>query len=212
MTYGGLIWSGIIPKKVSDTFFALQLPAETADVIVMRASAVRAAFTAAIASYMCLGMGSCSSGLQEACRSQLPELNQQLKAVAHDVAAMTPEGSPSRAIASVGAAASGSDQPEKMNRMIHLSDDQRDSWQDWSEKRLVQVEHYLDDVRMNRELRPLSKPLSDMADQLVRFNGYINQGKVYQAMNVLSQAEDDTETVMRQACGKSAGDGRDERN
>ena len=169
----------------------------------MRFPAVRTALSLAVASYLFLGMSSCAtSSIQEACQGQLPDLSLQLKKVARDVAVLTPDGYPTRAIASVdGSAKAETTDPERMNRVVTISTHQRDQWQSWSEKGLVQVEHYLDFVRTRSELRPLIAPLSDLADQLVRFDGYVDQGKAYQAISTLHHAQNDADTVIRQVCG-----------
>jgi hypothetical protein len=157
---------------------------------------------------LCLGLMGCNDGIEQACRNQLPAIQKQLTAIQREVASATPGGYGSRAIASVE---SSSDTPSShplsaqeishLNEVINISLDQKSRWNDWSTSRLVEVERDLDFVKFSSELRPAFAPLTDLAAQLVRFNGYIGQGKAYQAINTIRMMQDDADTVMRQVCG-----------
>ena len=152
-----------------------------------------------VTSLASLGMGSCSTGVEEACRQQLPAFNQQLIQVTHELARYTPASESNRAIASVSSDPSQNG-IEQINQVFDLPKAQRIQWQDWSEKRLVDVQRYLDFVHTHSQYRPALTPLSELANELVKFDGYVDQGKALQAIASLHRAQANADEVTRATC------------
>jgi hypothetical protein len=160
-------------------------------------SAVRILIFASLAS---MGIVSCnSSDVEEACREQLPALNEQLHQIHEQIAQYAPDNRADRAIASDSQKGS---QPgsEPANRVVDLPPDVKTVWQNWSEKRLVEVERYADFVRTRSQFRAALEPLTEIANELVKFDGYVDQGKAYQAMESLHRAQLNADAVARATC------------
>lgn len=154
-----------------------------ADALLMK----RAIHILMVTSLITMGMGSCSTTVEEACRTKIPALHQEFAKVQVEVAALAPSREANRAIASV------SEKPQSIiaeqNQIFSLSRETKDRLQQWSEEKLVEAEQYQDLVRSRSELRPALQPLSEMADELVKFDGYVETGKVYQVTASLQRAE-----------------------
>lgn len=142
-----------------------------------------------LSSVLSLGMGSCSSSIEEVCRDRLPELRRDFAKFETEVAAVAPQKS-GRAIASV----------THQNQIFKLPREQKDQWQDWSEEKLVQAEKFEDVIRTHSELRPVMAPLSELANEFVKFDGYVESGRVYQALASLQRAEVRAGEVEQKLC------------
>jgi hypothetical protein len=148
-----------------------------------------------LTSFLLMGMGSCSTTVEEACRSRIPELQKQFAQATHDVAAISPVHGASRAIASVGF--------ESKSRVFDLTRDQKDQWEDWSESRIKEVQQYLDLVRPRSELRPAMQPITHLANELVAFDGYVERGQLLLMMESLRRVQQDADTAVALVCSKT---------
>ena len=143
--------------------------------------------------------------IEEACRGQLPDFNQQLKKVARDVAMLTPEWLPDSCdcVGSSGESRVGSSPAAEPFRSTDLESIKKKDVAELVRKAPGEGRAYTSTTSATRrELRPSIAPLSDLADQLVRFDGYVDQGKAYQAISASALAEN-ARQVIRLTCDPS---------
>ncbi len=146
-------------------------------------------------------MGSCSTvTVEEACNSRLPQFQKELSQTAQEVAAVTPLHS-SRAIASV---ASTAPDPSTLGTVMKLTPDQKDQWQGWAEKHIIETEQYMDFARSRYDLRGALQPLSSLANELADFDVYVQRGQVYRMLGSLHRASQDADNAVQQACASTA--------
>jgi hypothetical protein len=146
-----------------------------------------------------LGMGSCTTTVEEACRDRFPELKKELveatEQIANQVAMAMPEHNQNRAIASVS-----SNDTASLNRGFSLSREQKDQWQDWVEARLVESERFLDFARTRTELTQAREPLAELTKEFVAFDGYVERGQLYRMAESLQHIQDRADTAARLGC------------
>ncbi|MFL5814352.1 MAG: hypothetical protein ACJ763_12305 [Bdellovibrionia bacterium] len=87
------------------------------------------------------------------------------------------------------------------------SDDERDRWQSWSQSELKKVEAYLDWTYLHRDLGEGGKDsektrrrLTDIANRLVAFHGYAQEGRVSRMLDTLKGIEADRKEVQLLVC------------
>jgi hypothetical protein len=137
-----------------------------------------------------MGFGSCSHTLDEACRSQIPELEKKLQTAQLDVQDQFSQG---RAIASVS-----------QMKAKHLNPDQKSNWQEWAEYRLKEVQIYIDTIegegRMSRVSRPIRDELTTVADELVAFDGFTERSQLKYMERSLESAQKHLNKAAQLAC------------
>jgi hypothetical protein len=88
-----------------------------------------------------------------------------------------------------------------------LSDDDRDHWQAWSQSELKKVEAYLDWTYLHRDLgeggkvsEKTRRRLTDIANRLVAFHGYAQEGRIPRMLDTLKSIEADRKEVQVLVC------------
>lgn len=202
-----------MPKSSRTPFYQRHLlPSEAfADAILMKRFPSHAFRILIITSLFCMGMGSCSTNVEEACRTDIPALQKQFAELSMEVADATPKRDATRAIASV-AAPTENYVGDYRNHAFNVARAQKDHWEDWSEARLVEAQRYEDFVRVRTELRPALDHLSALANELVAFNGYVERGQLLRMHESLQRASADVDAAARAVCvgtgpGAAAGPG-----
>jgi hypothetical protein len=85
-----------------------------------------------------------------------------------------------------------------------LSEDERDHWQSWSQSELKKVEAYLDWTYIHRgegqDDDKTKRHLTDIANRLVAFHGYAQEGRVSRMVDTLKTIEADRKQVQAIVC------------
>jgi hypothetical protein len=147
---------------------------------------------------LCMGMGSCSPSVEEACNTRIPEFQKELTEAAKDVSALAPLKG--RMIASVSSKSGGTEDPALLNKSFDLTSSQKNHWQSWAEKHLVETEKYLDAVRARSEMAQARTSLTALANEFVDLDVYSQRGEVYRMIASIHHAQQDVGAVNEQAC------------
>jgi hypothetical protein len=110
-----------------------------------------------------------------------------------------------RGIGKIGFLAGGRrPDPSELSRFSGLSEDDRDRWQSWSESELKTVEAYLDWANLHREEsadgEKVRRKLTEVANRLVAFHGYCQEGRVERMLQVLHTIESDRRQIRSVVC------------
>ncbi len=161
--------------------------------------------------FLC-GFGSCSSDdIGATCVKNFPEFDGLLENGVAALRSLEPSGEPpgepekqSRAVASATATAM------TLPTMLVDSEDfinvrDRRSWQDWGENRLKEAQHFLDILLEVADDHPINlqnmkNSLKEVANDLVSFNGYAEQGQYRKMVSTLVKTREGLKKVRELAC------------
>jgi pentatricopeptide repeat protein len=171
---------------------------------------------------MLISLSGCDADLRDFCSSsndaRLADAIVQIEKLRTD------PSRPSRALASMASASSkrteqnsgrgigrigflaggGSPDPSELSRFSGLGEDDRDRWQSWSESELKTVETYLDWANLHREEsadgEKVRRKLTEVANRLVAFHGYCQEGRVERMLQVLHSIESDRRQIRAVVC------------
>lgn len=136
------------------------------------------------------GFGSCSASIHEICSSRLPQFEVQLGAA---VASLQPwTGLPNRELAS--------EMPPEIVSTNTMAQQDRDDWQRWAEKQLIESQRYIDSAMRELGDGPIRQILSDIANDLVAFHGYSGQGRADKMKTTLERIRERSEQARGLAC------------
>jgi hypothetical protein len=151
----------------------------------IRTRFIQLASTLSVGFSLC-GFASCSVPMSEVCTVRFPEFDRNVESA---ISALGPwrKNEMGRGLASV----------EGSNAARDLAKQDRDTWKLWAEERLSEAQHSID---LADGFPGVRNELSDIANQLVTFHGYTQNGRVENMVHALEAVQLHSQRAREQVC------------
>lgn len=152
----------------------------------------------------------CQDSLESVCNDQFPKFDQKLTNAVLALEPWTQEQNssaqgqgPRRKLASIQ-----NDLRKQQEEVIEVAEDQeilmsradRQSWQNWSVELLDETQGAIDTLSMEPRLALLAKDLQEVANLIVRLNGYAQLGDARKMTTVIDQIKAKSQAVAKAGC------------
>src|SRR5262245_22271698 len=128
-----------------------------------------------------IALTACEHSVETLCQKSIPTFQREIEGAKSSLIAWVRTGEPQRAIAS--------EEIKDAAMKIEMDPRDRSSWELWAEKRLALAQRYMDQASRDPNNKIAAKNLSNIADLLVEFHGYSEQGELHKMIKTLEAIE-----------------------
>ena len=146
--------------------------------------------------FLFTGLGPCTS-LENVCSKELSSFNQKVFLAS---SALAPWKEPWKKDHTNRTLASTEHVEKRQSPVLAVKD--RESWQHWARDRLLEVQGYIDALDVYQIYAEEKQELSQVANELVVFHGYVGHGDIQKMDQLLLSISQRSEAVWKRVCQK----------